>query len=40
MDVKEIYENFIQIFKGKLEETTPKIKIKQPHKWRTRYKKT
>jgi hypothetical protein len=27
-DVKERYENFIQIIKGKLEETTPKRKNK------------
>jgi hypothetical protein len=28
-DVKERYENFIQIIKGKLEETTPKMKRKR-----------
>jgi hypothetical protein len=35
-DVKEMYENFIQIVKGKLEETTPKRKQKDSRKWRTR----
>jgi hypothetical protein len=29
MDVKERYENYIQIIKGKLEDTTPKRKNKK-----------
>jgi hypothetical protein len=40
-DVKERYENFIQIIKRKLGETTPKRKKqKQLRKWWTRKHKT
>jgi hypothetical protein len=38
-DVKERYNNFIQIIKGKLEETTPKRKKKKLRKWRIRKNK-
>jgi hypothetical protein len=34
--VKERYEHFIQIIKGKLEEITFKRNQKQPRKWRTK----